>query len=312
MAFTVKDMPDLTRILLDHPEWLAEVRRLVLTDELLNLPSLVRELAAIQQRGEQRMERLEAGITELTTAQQRTEQQIADLTAAQQRTEQRMDRVEQAIVDLTTAQQRTEQQIAELTASQQRAEQRLGGVEKAITELVAAQQRTEQNVERIDKTLRRFETELRATRGTELEQRYRLHAGGYFGKWLRRIKVIHPHGVMPEFEELLDSRLSDEEVDDILLLDVILRGNLKRPATRPEIYLAMEVSVTIEAYDIQRAQARSALLRKAGLPAIPVVAGERIDEEADDLARMTPIVVIQNGHSSGWDKTLAAYAGTMS
>ncbi|MFZ4658069.1 MAG: hypothetical protein ACOYNY_13720 [Caldilineaceae bacterium] len=270
MAFTVKDMPDLTRILLDHPEWLAEVRRLVLTDELLNLPSLVRELAAIQQRGEQRMER---AITELIATQQQTAQQIAELTSAQQQTAQR---------------------VSELTAAQQRTEQRM-------EEFAAALQRTDQNVNRLDRTLQ-------TVRGTALEQKYTLHAAGYFGKWLRRIKVIHPHGVMPEFEELLDKRLSDEEVDDILLLDVILRGNLKRPETRPEIYLAMEVSVTIEAHDIHRAQTRSALLRKAGLPAIPVVAGERLDEQADDLARTTPIVVVQNGRSWGWDETVAAYS----
>lgn len=260
MAFTVKDMPDLTRILLDHPEWLAEVRRLVLTDELLNLPSLVRELAAIQQRGDQRME---SAIAELISTQQQTAQQIAELTTAQQRTEQRME------------------------------------------EFATALQRTDQNTNRLDRTLQ-------TVRGTALEQKYTLHAAGYFGKWLRRIKVIHPHGVMPEFEELLDSRLSDEEVDDILLLDVILKGNLKRPETRPEIYLAMEVSGTIEAYDIQRAQARSALLRKAGLPTIPVVAGERLDEEADDLARSKPIVVVQNGRSWGWDETVASYIGAMS
>jgi len=268
MAFTIKDMPDLTRILLDHPEWLAEVRRLVLTDELLNLPSLVRELAALQQRGEQRM-----------------------------------DRVEKAIADLTAAQQRTGQQIADLTTAQQRTEQRLDGVEKAIIELITAQRRTEQNVDRLDRTLQ-------TVRGTALEQKYTLHAAGYFGKWLRRIKVIHPHGVMPEFEELLDSRLSEKEADDILLLDVILRGNLKRPETRPEIYLAMEVSVTIEPHDIQRAQVRSALLRKAGLPALPVVAGERLNEEADALAHSTPIVVVQNGHSWGWDESVAAYMET--
>jgi hypothetical protein len=174
-----------------------------------------------------------------------------------------------------------------------------------MEEFAAALQRTDQNVNRLDRTLQ-------TVRGTALEQKYTLHAAGYFGKWLRRIKVIHPHGVIPEFEELLDSRLSEEEVDDILLLDVILKGNLKRPETRPEIYLAMEVSGTIEAYDIQRAQAQSALLRKAGLPTIPVVAGERLDEEADDLARSKPIVVVQNGRSWGWDETVASYIGTMS
>ena len=47
MAFTVNDLQDLTRLLLERPEWRSEVRRIVLTDELLALP---RELAeAIRQ-----------------------------------------------------------------------------------------------------------------------------------------------------------------------------------------------------------------------------------------------------------------------
>lgn len=275
MAFTVRDMPDLTRILLDHPEWLAEVRRLVLTDELLNLPSLVRELAALQQRGEQQMDRVEKAIIALIAAQQQNEQQIANLIAAQQQTEQRID-------ELTTAQRRTEQNV----------------------------ERLDKSVERLDKSVERLDRTLQTVRGSELEQRYTRHAPGYFGKWLRRIKVIHPYGVMPEFEDLLYNQLSNEEVHEILLLDAILRGNLHQPTTRPEIYLALEVSVTIEAHDVQRAQARSALLRKAGLPAIPVVAGERLDDQADALAHNTPIVVVQNGRSWGWDESVAAYTET--
>jgi hypothetical protein len=38
MAFTVEEFRDLLRILDERPEWRAELRRLVLTDELLALP----------------------------------------------------------------------------------------------------------------------------------------------------------------------------------------------------------------------------------------------------------------------------------
>ncbi len=48
MPFTVKDFRDLIRILEKHPEWQAELRRLILTDELLALPELIRELVNIQ------------------------------------------------------------------------------------------------------------------------------------------------------------------------------------------------------------------------------------------------------------------------
>ena len=44
MAFTVEEFRDLVCILEEHPEWRAELRCLVLTDEILTLPELVRAL----------------------------------------------------------------------------------------------------------------------------------------------------------------------------------------------------------------------------------------------------------------------------
>jgi hypothetical protein len=44
VAFTVDDLQDLLRLLEQHPEWRAELRRYVLTEELLELPALVRQL----------------------------------------------------------------------------------------------------------------------------------------------------------------------------------------------------------------------------------------------------------------------------
>ena len=38
MAFTVQDFHDLIALVTQHPEWRAELRRLVLTEELLALP----------------------------------------------------------------------------------------------------------------------------------------------------------------------------------------------------------------------------------------------------------------------------------
>ena len=72
MAFTVQDFHDLIGILEQHPEWRTELRRLVLTEELLSLPQILRDLAEAQQRTEQRVE-------ELAEAQRRTEQRIGRL-----------------------------------------------------------------------------------------------------------------------------------------------------------------------------------------------------------------------------------------
>jgi len=60
MAFSVEEFRDLLRLLEERPEWRADLRRVVLTDELLALPSLVRKLTEAQRRSEERLGRMEA------------------------------------------------------------------------------------------------------------------------------------------------------------------------------------------------------------------------------------------------------------
>jgi len=86
MAFTVRDFHDLVGLLRDHPEWQVELRHLLLTEELLTLPDLVRQLVEAQQRAEERLGRLEAVVEQLSA----TVQQLA---AAQQRTEEQLERL---------------------------------------------------------------------------------------------------------------------------------------------------------------------------------------------------------------------------
>jgi len=89
VAFTVDDFHDLISILEQHPEWRAELRRHVLSDELIELPTLVRQLAEAQARTEARME-------QLAVAQARTEGHMEQLAVAQARTEARMEQLAEA------------------------------------------------------------------------------------------------------------------------------------------------------------------------------------------------------------------------
>ena len=85
-----------------------ELRRLVLTDEILRLPKLVRELAEAQRRAEERLERLEAT--------------VAALAKAQRRAEERLERLEATVAALAEAQRRTEAEIRALVERMERFE----------------------------------------------------------------------------------------------------------------------------------------------------------------------------------------------
>ena len=72
MAFSVEDFHDLVRLLDQHPEWRAELRRLMLAEELLGLPAdvaelrqIVAELAAAQRQSTFELRELRQSITEL-------------------------------------------------------------------------------------------------------------------------------------------------------------------------------------------------------------------------------------------------------
>ncbi len=74
MAFTIQDYHDLARLLWEHPEWRDELRCLLLPDELLTLPEVVRQLALAQQHTEERLSQLEMTVQHLT-------EQVSALTA---------------------------------------------------------------------------------------------------------------------------------------------------------------------------------------------------------------------------------------
>ncbi|HLG72129.1 MAG TPA: hypothetical protein VK009_17060 [Chloroflexota bacterium] len=93
MAFTVDDFQDLLRLLEQHPEWRAELRRQVLSEELLGLPELVLQLAD--------------RVDQLAEAERRTEERLDTLTM-------RLDALTMRVDALAQAQERTEQRIEAL------------------------------------------------------------------------------------------------------------------------------------------------------------------------------------------------------
>ena len=107
MTFTVHDYHEVVRLLREHPELRVELRHLLLPDDLLDLPAVMRELAMAQQRTEEQLAQLTARVDSLAAAQQRTEERLEQLAAAQQRTEERLEQ-------LVAAQQRTEEQLEQL------------------------------------------------------------------------------------------------------------------------------------------------------------------------------------------------------
>ncbi|MCS7157958.1 MAG: hypothetical protein N0A16_09550 [Blastocatellia bacterium] len=323
MPFTVKDFRDLVRILEKHPEWQAELRRLILTEELLALPGLVRELADAQRQVVEQLLILGQQVRALAEIQQRTEErisaleeQVRALAEAQRRTEERVSTLEEQVRALAEAQRRTEEQVHALAEAQRRTEERVSTLEEQVRALAEAQRRTEEQIRALAEAQQRAEEQIRAlaeaqrhaderiklltdrmadVQGRVLEWRYREHAHAYFDDLLRRIHVLSTQ----ELANLLDEpmargALSRAERKEILMSDIVLRG--RRWADDAEAFLIAEISVGIGEDDVERATRRAELLRRAlERPVIAVVAGRGITPQASALARERGVWRILDG-----------------
>jgi hypothetical protein len=132
MSFTVEDFHDLIELLAQHPEWRAELRRHVLSDELLELPSLVRQLVEAQARAEARLEGVEQRLD-------RTETRLEGVEARLEGVEARLDRLESTVQTLAEAQTHAAQEIRALAVAQRRSEDRLGHLDGRMLEWEYAQ-----------------------------------------------------------------------------------------------------------------------------------------------------------------------------
>ncbi|MEW5988489.1 MAG: hypothetical protein AB1791_17815 [Chloroflexota bacterium] len=286
------------------------------------LEAALATLAEAQARTEKRVDRLEVTLIALAEAQARTEKRVEELAEAQARSEERLTRVEAAVERLAEAQARTEERLTRveaaverLTEAQARSEERLTRVEAAVERLAEAQARTEKRVEELAEAQSRTEAELKqlgravaviqtdlsGLKGRDLERTYGEKAYGYFSSLMRRARAASLYDV----EDQLEAHLSDKEISELRRLDLLIRGKLRAPRAGTEVWLALEVSAVVDRYDVERAQERAALLRRAGLLAVPAAAGEEATQGAEEAARARHVLLVQDGRQLFWEEALA-------
>lgn len=100
MAFTVSDLHDLISLLEQKPEWKVELRKVLLGDELLQMPAMLRELIELVHGVIERQDRMEKRLDSMEKRQDRMEQRQDRMEQRQDRMEQRQDRMERDLAEL--------------------------------------------------------------------------------------------------------------------------------------------------------------------------------------------------------------------
>jgi uncharacterized protein YoxC len=296
MPFELPDFQDLIRFLRDHPDWREELRALILTQELLTLPALVRELTETVAHLADRMDQLAETVTHLAESQQRLTDRmdqlaetVTHLAESQQRLTDRMDQLTETVTHLAEGQQR-------LTEGQEQLTARVDQLTEGQQRLTEGQQRLTEGQQRLTEGQQRLEVQMGEVRGWTLEQPYRTHAPAYFGRLLRQVQAVD----IGRLAEVLRERLAEQELAEVLLADLILTGRLPTPPGPPEIWVVLEVSATVDRGDVERAQRRAALLRQARYPAVAVAGGTGATAGARQVAGEVGVALLLDSHIDGW------------
>jgi hypothetical protein len=293
MPFTVADFHDLIRLLEEHPDWQTELRRVLFSQDLLDLPRTVQELATAQRRTEEAItrltERMEQGFTEAATERHELRQDLTQLTG---RVDRVTDRVEQGFADAAEDRQRIRTDMAQGFADAAEDRQRIR------TDM--AQGFADAATDRRD--MRR---DIGQLKGLGQEQFYRDRAAAIFG----RLLVQGYDATNQVADRLQEARqtgvISDRDYQEALAADLLWGGQTRD--SRQPIVLVLEASWMVGHIDVERAARRAAVLRQAGLRALPVAAGQEWPPNMQDDARRSGVAIVQDGtvDQESWEAALA-------
>jgi len=158
---------------------------------------------------------------------------------------------------------------------------------EAQAKLFEAQTSTERQIKTLTETVQQLAIRTDTVVGHTYELRFRDRLTAYLGRFLRRGKVVTNDTLLDAIEPFVTT----DEVEDFLRADIVAKGLVNGAET----YVVVEVSSTGDTNDVVRADRRAAILRKAGLAAIPLVACGVIPPESLDFAHRSGVHVWCNG-----------------
>ncbi len=175
----------------------------------------------------------------------------------------------------------TDARFAELTSALAQLTARMDQLTAQVSQLVAAQARTDQHLSRVDGHLGRL-------------------LGADYETWVLRTArgVAGAVGAAPGMLRPLDAAELDARLDRAIAAGLIsaaaaeevARANgvyvWEREPGRPAVFCVVEVSLTVDGHDVERAQRRAALLARIGVEARPVLLGAAVADDAKEAIEM--------------------------
>ena len=300
MVIEIRTSQDLLNLLDNNEEFRRAARRALLTDDLLELPDLVREMQQTQRLMIQQMAQLAERMDRMQEATNERFDRMDD----------RMDRMDERFDQVDARFNQVDERFEEMGATVARIDERVGNLDErvgSLDERVDGLSRQVGNLdervdglskqvgnldERVGDLSRQVGDVSGRLRGWELErgavgrllprlaQEYdvaRIKAvSADSSRSAVRVRAVWETRFIEAVEAGVDEgRITEDEADALDRTDIVARG--RRRVDRAELWFAVQASATLDNNDIERAATGAVALRKlSGDRAVAVVYGRRI------------------------------------
>jgi len=248
----IRTVNDIIVALKNHPHWLEEIRRLILTEELMRLP-----------------QRFDAFV----------ENDFKPLA-------QKVDKIETDVSEFKNRVGVLETDVGVLKTD-------VATLKTDVATLKTDVATLKTDVAKLTGRVNKIEIDVGDLKGNDFERRVRERAPSYFGKLIKKCRVVSHEMLADALDEALDRHaISEEERYEALNVDVVARG-LSRYEPNREVVLVAEVSIKVDRTDVERAAKRCEIIsRVMQLPGIPIAIGKETTEGAKPRAEELQVVLI--------------------
>jgi chromosome segregation ATPase len=271
--FKIETFEDILRALRERPEWLEELRRLILTEELMALPQKFENFVQKEFKPlKEKVDKIE-GDTEVL------KQDVSILKQDVEVLKQDVAVLKEDVAVLKKDVALLKEDVAVLKEDVALLKQDVAVLKEDVTVL------KEDGVV--------LKQDMADLKGDNFERKVRERTPSYFGRLVRRCKLISFEDLAEILESAVEKELIDEkEKDEALNVDVVASGFLKTEKEK-KVVVVGEISIKVDRIDVERAYERSKIISRAlGLSAIAVVIGKESTEGALEKAKELGVLFI--------------------
>ena len=275
------------------PELAQAIRDTILGQEISMLPAAVAQNQGLIIRLMERQVELASAVNTALDAVVSAMSQAGENTArALEAHGRRIEGVESALAELREEGQKTRESLGQV----------LTDVKELRTDVKQVQSdtaETKADVKQIQSDVRSIDGRLDRGFGTNYEAKVAQNVRSILGQQagVRNSRVLKGPSLRtdPDFDQQVESAeasgaITEDESDELLLLDLIVSGT--RRGNPERVYAGIEVSITANDDDVNRAADRAQILRKVtGGPVMAVVIADRVEAQQRELAARREVAV---------------------